>query len=99
MNSNDRGDIIARYEFGATTAELAAVYRVSKSRISAVLREHGVTLRRQGLTEKQTREAADYYIAGRSLAWLATRCGVSPTTVSRALQRQGVTLRPRPGRQ
>src|SRR5213078_3480752 len=73
-------DIIARFTSGATTAELASVYRVSKSRISAVLRDHGVTLRRQGLTEQQAREAADFYVAGRSVAWLASRYGVLTDT-------------------
>jgi len=68
---------------------------VSKSRESARLRTHGVTLRRQGLTDEQVIEAANFYTADRSLAWLAVRYTVSPMTVSRALRHHGVTLRPR----
>jgi hypothetical protein len=79
------------------TKQLAGQYGLSKSRKSARLRSHGVTLRRQGLTDEQVIEAANFYTAGRSLAWLAVRYSVWPMTVSRVLRHHGVTLRPRPG--
>ena len=63
----------------------------------ATLREQGVTIRRQGLTDDQVREAATFYSAGRSLAWLGVRYGISHTTIATALRRQGIQLRPRPG--
>jgi hypothetical protein len=69
----------------------------------AVVHDHrggarGVRLRREGLSEEQAREAVDFYIAGRSLAWIAHHFGgISPTTVSRVLRNQGIPLRPRPG--
>jgi hypothetical protein len=58
---------------------------------------HGVTIRRQGLSDEQVAEAATLYTAGKSLAWLGARYGVSHTTVAAALRRRGMTLRPRPG--
>lgn len=73
-------------------------HHLAKRTISGLLRANGVAMRRQGLTVDQAREAADLYQAGRSLAWIAVYVGgFSPTTVARALKRQGVSLRPRPG--
>jgi hypothetical protein len=50
----------------------------------------------QGLNEGQVSEAATFYTAGRSLAWIAARYDVSHTTVAAALRRRRVQLRPRP---
>jgi hypothetical protein len=73
-------------------------HRLAKRTISALLRANGVTMRHQGLTDNPGREAADLYVAGRSLVWIADYVGgFSPTTVARALKRQGVSFRPRPG--
>jgi hypothetical protein len=73
-------------------------HHLAKRTISALLRARGVRLRREGLSEEQAREAVDFYIAGRSLAWIAHHFGgISPTTVSRVLRNQGISLRPRPG--
>jgi Helix-turn-helix domain len=73
-------------------------HHLAKRTISALLRARGAKLRRQGLTDEQAREAATYYAAGRSLAWIANHFGgISPTTVARALRRRGISLRPRPG--
>jgi hypothetical protein len=94
----DIHDIVHRYDdAGETTAQIAAHYGISKTRVALVLREQDVMIRRQGLTEEQLTEAAELYAAGRSLAWLGARYGVSHTTVAAALRRQGIQLRPRPG--
>ena len=88
---------MARYEAGETTQQVGSRYGISKSRVATVLREQGVTIRRQGLTDEQAREAAKLYQAGKSLAWLGTRFGVSRTTIAAVLRKQGIQLRPRPG--
>ena len=93
----DIDDIVHRYDAGETTEQIGANYGMSKTRVTRVLREQGVTIRRQGLTEGRLTEAADLYAAGRSLAWLGARYGISHTTVAAALRRQGVQLRPRAG--
>ena len=85
------------YEVGDTTEQIRDRYGISKARVATVLRERGVTLRRQGLMNEQVNEAAELYAAGRSLAWLGSRYDVSHTTIAYALRRQGVPLRPRPG--
>jgi DNA invertase Pin-like site-specific DNA recombinase len=97
LSENDIADIITSYHAGATTKQLANRYGISKTRVATVLRERGITLRRQGLKAEQVRKAITYYAAGRSLAWIATRLDVSHTTVAATLRRQGIQLRPRPG--
>jgi Mor family transcriptional regulator len=93
----DIDDIVHRYDAGQTTEQIGAHFRISKSRVATVLREQGITIRRQGLTIEQSAEAGMLYSDGKSLAWLGTRYDVSHTTVAAALRRQGMKLRPRPG--
>jgi transcriptional regulator of aromatic amino acid metabolism len=96
LNAQDVTDIATRYEAGETTQQVGNRYGISKTRVTNILREQGITIRRQGLTDEHISEAATLYAAGRSLAWLGARYGVSHTTVAAALRRQGVELRPRP---
>ena len=97
LTTGDVTDIVARYQVGETTQEIGTHYGISKTRVATVLREQGVTIRRQGLTAEQAREAAELYVAGKSLSWLGARFGVSHTTIAAVLRQQGVQLRPRPG--
>jgi hypothetical protein len=66
-----------RYEAAQTTRQIGTHYAVSKIRVATVLREQGITSRRQGLTSAQTSEAAEFYAAGRSWAWLGARFDAS----------------------
>jgi transcriptional regulator of aromatic amino acid metabolism len=97
LKPQDITDIVARYQAGETTQQVGSRYGISKTRVAIVLREHGVTIRRQGLSDEQAREAAKLYASGKSLAWLGTRFGVSHTTIAVALRQQAVQLRARPG--
>ncbi|MDB5183434.1 MAG: hypothetical protein JWO07_115 [Candidatus Saccharibacteria bacterium] len=90
-------DIRDRYQLGMTTQQIGTHYGISKTRVASVLREQGVTIRRQGLTTEQVTEAATLYRKGKSLAWLGAKYGVSNTAITTALRRQGVQLRARPG--
>ncbi|MDB5176573.1 MAG: hypothetical protein JWN75_241 [Candidatus Saccharibacteria bacterium] len=90
-------DIRDRYQLGMTTQQIGTHYGISKTRVASVLREQGVTLRRQGLTDEQAREAAELYRLGKSLAWIGAHFSVSHTTIANALRNQEIQLRPRPG--
>jgi transcriptional regulator of aromatic amino acid metabolism len=98
LKPEDTADIVARYQAGETTQQVGTHYGISKTRIAAVLRGQGVTIRRQGLTDEHAREAVELYTAGKSLAWIGTRFGVSHTTIGAKLRQQGIRLRPRPGK-
>lgn len=97
LSPEDVADIICRYQAGETTQQVGTRYGISKTRVATVLREQGVTIRRQGLTTEQAGEAAALYVAGQSLAQLGARFGVSHTTVAAELRKQGVQVRSRPG--
>jgi hypothetical protein len=97
LTAQDVADIVHRYEAGETTQQIGNHYGISKTRVATVLRERGITIRRQGLAEEQVREAAALYVAGKSLAWLGVCYSVSHTTIAAALRQQGIQLRPRPG--
>jgi transposase len=97
LRPEDTADIVARYQASETTQQIGTQYGISKTRVATILREQGVTLRRQGLTEEQAREVAEFYIAGKSIAWLSSRFGVSNTAITAKLREQGIKLRPRPG--
>lgn len=82
------------YQAGATTRELAATYDISKTSVQRLLKEHEVTLRHQGLTPDQLRDATGLYQAGKSVAQVARTLGLSPSSVYDALKQSGVQLRP-----
>ena len=52
LTPDDAADITARYEAGETTQQIGTRYSISKTRVATVLREQGVSIRRQGLTER-----------------------------------------------
>ncbi|WP_340137256.1 helix-turn-helix domain-containing protein [Mycobacteroides abscessus] len=54
-----------------------------------MLREHGITLRHQGLTDEQVREAVRLHLAGQSLSKLGAHFGVSHAAIANVLRRQG----------
>jgi len=88
----DIDDIVHRYDTGETIEQIGGRYGISKTRVAFVLREQGVTIRRQGLTDERLTEVAELYAAGRSLAWLGARYGISHTTVATALRRFGAKV-------
>jgi hypothetical protein len=68
LSTHDVADIVARYEAGETTQQVSTRYGISKTRVANALREQGVAIRRQGLSDVQVNEAATLYVAGKSLA-------------------------------
>jgi integrase len=79
-------EIIAMYEAGATTRQLAKDHGVSKGNIEHLLHQAGVRMRNQPLTPEQIREAAHLHAQGLSTYKIAERFGVVQSTVWRALR-------------
>jgi lambda repressor-like predicted transcriptional regulator len=90
--------LIADYGAGMLVRDLAAKYGTHRVTVTDIVNRAGVELRFRGLTEKQVEEANQLYMSGQSLAQVGRRLGFSPTTISNALKKNGVALRPRPGR-
>ncbi|WP_280273806.1 hypothetical protein [Nocardia wallacei] len=99
VSQDERAQIVAKYESGTSSNQLVADHKLAKGTILKILREGGATIRRQGLTEQQVADAADFYRTGSSLAWIGDKLGFSPTTVGKALVAAGLTLRDPHGRE
>ena len=74
--------LITDDQAGSTTRDLASRYTLSKTPVTRLLREHGLGLRHQGLSDEQVASAAALYSAGRSVAQVASIVGVHPRAVT-----------------
>jgi transcriptional regulator of aromatic amino acid metabolism len=97
LSADDIADIVCCYDTNETTQQVGVRYGISKTRVAAVLREQGITIRRQGISNEQVSEATTLYSQGNSLARIGASFGVSHTTIAAVLRQQGIQLRPRPG--
>jgi DNA-binding CsgD family transcriptional regulator len=80
-----------------TMKDLARTFGIHRVTVSAHLRQHGVSIRGQGLNPKDIPQAAHLYEQGWSSLTLAEKFGVSPDTVLTALRKAGIRIRPGQG--
>ena len=92
-------EIVARYDAGEASTAIATSCGLSKGSVIRLLREAGITIRNQGLTDDQIAEAAQLYASELSLAKIGTRFDVDHGTVWRALKKRGVRMRDTHGRE
>ncbi|MDQ1130690.1 hypothetical protein [Microbacterium sp. SORGH_AS_0888] len=90
-------EIVGKYESGATTPTLCAEYSISKGGLLTLLRDAGVQLRRQPLSDEQVYEAAGLYMGGESMTAIADHFDVSYNGIRQAFVRAGIERRPRGG--
>lgn len=88
----------ADYEAGATTRQLAARYGIGKTSVQYYLHQAGVPLRRQALTPKQIDQAIELYAAGFSFDSIGATLDVVGSTVYRAFELAGLSIRRKGGR-
>lgn len=88
-----------RYRAGATLREIAADLGVSRPRLSCLLRERGVRLRRRPPSSAEVAEMRCRYAAGESLERVGSRLGFSAGTVRSWLLDEGVVMRDSHGRE
>jgi hypothetical protein len=86
--------LIVAYRERVSVKELAQRFRIHRVTVTALLRRHGLELRRPGLVPNEIPAAAKLYSQGWSLARLGSKYGVDPATVWRALRAAGVAMRP-----
>jgi hypothetical protein len=91
--------IVARYEAGEPSTAIAASFGMSKGSVIRLLREAGVFIRNQGLSDDQIAEAAQHYASGLSLAKIGPKFGVGHGAVWRQLTKRGVKMRDTHGRE
>ena len=93
------GEAQRRYEGGEVLRVIASDLGVGRTRLSARLRERGVSLRRASPTDEQVLEMCHRYEQGQSLARVGASLGLNASTVRITLLRAGVTLRDAHGRE
>jgi DNA-binding CsgD family transcriptional regulator len=90
-------ELIAAYEAGASSYELAKQFRIHRHTVTQLLERQGVPRRYQSLTSEQVARATSLYESGLSLSAVGQELSCDPATVSQALRAAGVALRPRNG--
>jgi predicted DNA-binding protein (UPF0251 family) len=98
LRAGEVEQLLARYDQGATTQELAGEFGVHRSTALDIVKRHGVPVRRRGLASIDVPEARRLYSTeGWSIARLASKFGVAQDTVRQALIGAGTKLRARRG--
>jgi hypothetical protein len=92
-------EIVSRYEAAEPSTAIAASHELSKGSVIRLVRETGIPIRNQGLTNDQVAEAAQLYASGLSLAKIGVRLGVDHGTVWRQLRKRGVKMRDTHGKE
>ena len=85
--------IVARYQAGTPSTQIARDEGVSKQVILRVLKEQKVPLRRRGLPKEEARRAVELYTSGMSVKRTAQTLGWSQAPVRAALIGHDVELR------
>jgi transposase-like protein len=81
LSKAEFAQLVADYQAGTSTRNLASTYGISKASVTKVLTQHGVQRRFQGLSPVQSAEAARLYKAGGSVVQVAESLGRSPSSV------------------
>jgi len=87
-------ELVAAYEAGTPTPELCRQFSLSKGEVLNLLREAGVQMRRQPVTETEITQAVTLRDEGLSYDEIARRLGKAQTTVWRVLSRGRLTILP-----
>ena len=93
LNSTQLSHLIAQYEAGASTYELAKEFGVHRTTISHHLKEAGVDLRLYPPREELIDEMIRLYASGLSLATVGRQLAFHASTVQRYLRQRGVDRR------
>ncbi len=100
LSAQQTDDLVAEYQSGTTTKEIAAIYGIHHTTVSIYLKRKGVALRYKVMSPKQVTEARDLYESGLSLAKISDQLGLGPShnTIRRELMAEGVKMRDEHGR-
>jgi DNA invertase Pin-like site-specific DNA recombinase len=97
LGSERISNVVAAYKAGATARSIARQHGVSNTALVQFLRDAGVPIGRQPLTEAQLAQIVDLYEQGASTYEIERATGTPKSTVGRALNEAGTQMRPRGG--
>lgn len=78
-------DVLRRYEAGEASATVGKAFGISKTTVISILNEHGIAIRKLGLTDRQKRQASHLRQSGLALNEIARQLGVSYGAAQRFL--------------
>lgn|GEM_PF-3858055 len=90
--------LIHAYRDGASTAQLATRFTISKTAVLELLSRHIVPRRYQSMTHADIDHAERLYLAGHSLVTCGKLTGFPASTIKDALHKRGTPMRPAGGR-
>jgi hypothetical protein len=93
LNRETITQLVADYEAGQSTPTLVKRYGLAKGTVLKLLKEHGITMRHQQMTEAEIIETIDLYQQGWSLARIGQHFGRNPSIIQGVLKRAGVARR------
>lgn len=94
VSSETLAQLIAGYESGTPSTQLTKIYGIGKGSVLKLLREAGVQMRSQGLTEDNLEEAAALYRGGWSLPQVAEKFDCSVGSIREEFRNHRVQIRP-----
>lgn len=77
--------ILSRYEAGEASAMVGKAFGISKTTVISILSEHGIAIRKLGLTDKQKKQAIHLRQSGLTLNEIARQLGISYGAAQRFL--------------
>ena len=84
---------MTRYKAGDSIRALSREHGVSRSRLSELLQDEGVSLREQGIDPGASEKAVRLYESGLTIREVVDQVGYSYGTIRTVLHEQGVALR------
>ncbi|WP_327098202.1 hypothetical protein OIE68_04965 [Nocardia vinacea] len=91
-------ELIHAYVDGASTAQLAARYGISKTAVLTLLTNREVPRRYQSMAPDDVDHTERLYLSGHSLASCSRLTGFPASTIRDALRQRGTPMRPPRGR-
>ena len=85
--------ILADYRSGLPSTTLARRHGIATPTVIAMLRRHGVVVRRQPMVPPECHEAVRLYSLGWSLAKIGRKLDRPPNSIRNALRRAGIARR------
>jgi DNA-directed RNA polymerase specialized sigma24 family protein len=99
LNPSQQAQLMAQYQNGMSTRELARLFEINRHTVAKHLRRGGVVVRPQlKMTPHRVQQATRLYADGQSLATIGEHLGVDASTIHKALKRAGVNMRDTHGR-
>ena len=93
LNDTQLARLVKRYESGATVYELSSEFAIDRRTVSNHLKQQGVIMRLQPLTEETVDEIVRLYDSGLSMSKVGQQVSFSADSVSSYLRKRGVKTR------